>query len=408
MNPQLLSINDFDYSLPDDKIALYPLQERDASKLLVYKNGNIIETVFNDIQQIIPPNSIMFFNNTKVINARLSFKKNTGTTIEIFCLEPYNVLENYTAVMQNNTDVIWKCFIGGAAKWKAGFLEMPLTIHNEQLVLLAEKIKHIGDTYVVKFSWNNNKVTFAEILENTGKVPLPPYIKRVADQTDATRYQTIFATESGSVAAPTAGLHFTETTLLQLKANNIKQAFVTLHVGAGTFKPVKTDTMQQHQMHAEYIDVTVEAIEQLKNNIGKITAVGTTALRTIETVYWLGLKVYLQKNIETLELLQWDVYEQPLANANVAASVALQSLLDWMREKNKKNIFLQTQILIAPGYRFKLVNILVTNFHQPKSTLLLLVAAAIGNNWRTMYTYALQNEFRFLSYGDANIIFIDP
>jgi S-adenosylmethionine:tRNA ribosyltransferase-isomerase len=406
MNPKHITINDYDYELPEGKIAAHPLVNRDASKLLVCKHGNIEETTFANIDVHIPTGSLLIFNNTKVINARIKFAKITGTIIEIFCLEPYGTITDYSSIMNKKDVVQWKCLVGGAAKWKEEILEKEFFIGAEKIILSAKKTEKITEAFIIEFTWQPNQFTFAEIIEAAGNVPLPPYIKRQTIEEDTSRYQTIFATHDGSVAAPTAGLHFTDTIFEKLQRKSIAKTFVTLHVGAGTFKPVKADTMAAHEMHAEYIDVDIKSIEEIKNNLGKIVVVGTTSLRTIETLFWLGIKVQHNKTLQDLNLLQWDVYDDKLSNTTTTTLEALESLLLWMAENNKQSIFTQTQILIAPGYTFRIANMLVTNFHQPRSTLLLLVAAAIGNDWKKMYDYALQNDFRFLSYGDGNLIFI--
>jgi S-adenosylmethionine:tRNA ribosyltransferase-isomerase len=406
MTPQQISIDEYNYYLSDERIALHPLAQRDSSKLLVYKNGEIEASTFLHIDKYLPAETLLVFNNTKVINARIKFTKITGTLIEIFCLEPYGYITEYTTVMNATTAVQWKCLVGGAAKWKDEILEKEITISGNKVTLFAKKLEKITEAYIIEFSWQPSSFSFAEIIEAAGKVPLPPYIKRDTDNEDTSRYQTIFAEHSGSVAAPTAGLHFSENIFEKLAAKNINKAFVTLHVGAGTFKPVKAATMAEHEMHAEYIDVDIATIENIKNNIGKIAAVGTTSLRTIESLYWFGIKVFNDKNTKELSLLQWDVYSDKLVNSTLSANDALEALLTWMKNNNKERIFTQTQILIAPSYTFKIANMLITNFHQPKSTLLLLVAAAIGEDWKKMYDYALLNDFRFLSYGDGNLIFI--
>jgi S-adenosylmethionine:tRNA ribosyltransferase-isomerase len=406
MTPQQISIDDYNYDLPDDRIALHPLSQRDASKLLIYKNGEIEASTFLQIDKYLPSETLLVFNNTKVINARIKFAKSTGTLIEIFCLEPRGHITEYGTVMNAAKAVQWKCLIGGAAKWKDEILEKEITIGNEKVVLFAKKLEKVTEAFIIEFYWQPSLFSFAEIIEAAGKVPLPPYIKRNTDDEDTSRYQTIFAEHSGSVAAPTAGLHFSENIFEKLSAKNINKTFVTLHVGAGTFKPVKTATMAEHEMHAEYIDVDNSTIENIKNNIGKIAAVGTTSLRTIESLYWFGVKVFNDKSVKELSLLQWDVYSDELVNSNLSAQEALNALLTWMNQNNKQRIFTQTQILIAPSYTFKIANMLITNFHQPKSTLLLLVAAAIGEDWKKMYDYALKNDFRFLSYGDGNLIFM--
>lgn len=407
MNPANISILDYTYELPEERIALHPLPQRDASKLLVYKKGQISETIFSSVAALLPAGSLLVVNNTRVINARIVFQKATGARIEIFCLEPLGAISEYQSVMSSKEKSVWKCFIGGAAKWKETFLEKNIIVNNTPVLLRATLMGKENDAYRVAFSWAPAHFSFAEIIDAAGYVPLPPYIKRSAAEEDSSRYQTVFAEQDGSVAAPTAGLHFTPQIFELLAQKNIERCAVTLHVGAGTFKPVKATTMQAHEMHAEYIDVSKTAIEQIKNKAGNIAAVGTTACRTLESLYWLGVKSLLQKDSDHLSIGQWDVYEAPLNSAHISPAEALQALLQWMERHGRQNIFTHTQLMIAPGYRFRLVNILVTNFHQPQSTLLLLVAAAIGNDWKKMYQHALENNFRFLSYGDANLIFID-
>ena len=407
MDPRQISIKDFDYFLPAEKIAMYPLAQRDASKLLIYRSGTIKETVFSDIANYLPPKTLLVMNNTRVINARINFTKDTGAAIEIFCLEPAGYAEDYNPVMMSHSPVQWKCFVGGAAKWQDEILGKVVIIGGNEIILKARRIEKNTDHFIIEFSWQPAFYSLAEVIEAAGTIPLPPYIKRLAEDADTTRYQTIFAQHEGSVAAPTAGLHFSDAVLEKLSLKNIQTAFVTLHVGAGTFKPVKAETMDSHEMHAEYMDVSAEAIAQLKNNIGNIAAVGTTSLRTIESLYWLGVKVYNDKNLKSLSLGQWEVYEAELTGADLSAVDALTALQAWIENNNVKNIFTQTQILIAPGYTFRIADMLITNFHQPRSTLLLLVAAAIGKDWEKMYAYALENNFRFLSYGDANLIFIE-
>ena len=405
-DPRKISIQDFTYHLPEEKIALHPLPERDASKLLIYKSGIIKEDVYSNIATHIPENSLLVFNNSKVINARIRFKKNSGGTIEIFCLEPYDLLNEYSSVMNKTANVKWKCFVGGAAKWKEGELSKELIINNKELIIKAILIEKLADAYVVEFSWSPASYSFAEVIESAGDIPLPPYIKRETDITDASRYQTIYAKLDGSVAAPTAGLHFTENVFKKLSAKHIDNAYLTLHVGAGTFKPVKAHSMQEHEMHAEWIDVNIETIKKILAKKDEVIAVGTTSLRTIETLYWLGVKASLDPGVKKAELHQWDVYEDPLVNSNISVQDSLEALINWMRKRNMDRIFTQTQLLIAPGYQFRIVNALVTNFHQPQSTLLLLVAAAVSDDWKMIYNHALGNDFRFLSYGDGNLIFI--
>ena len=407
MHPQHISILDFSYALPEDKIAWRPPARRDASKLLIYKNGEIKETHFNAIVDALPANTLMIFNNTKVINARILFKKETGASIEIFCLEPSGQITGYTSAMAKQQHTEWKCFIGGVAKWKNEILQKEIEIAGQTVLLKAELKQKEADAYIVRFSWEPDHLDFAHIIEAAGKVPLPPYIKRETEGEDSSRYQTIFAMQQGSVAAPTASLHFTPEIVARFPQKNIHSSFVTLHVGAGTFKPVKSATMQDHDMHAAYIEASRQSIEHLLLAQGPIAVAGTTSLRTVETIYWLGVKAFDTPTAEQLSLGQWDVYDAALAAKDFTAKQALQSLLQWMIANQTDKIFTQTQLLIAPGYRFRIANILVINFHQPQSTLLLLVAAAVGPSWRSLYEYALNHDFRFLSYGDANLIFIN-
>lgn len=402
-----ISIADYTYSLPEEKIALFPLEERDLSKLLVYKNEQIKEDVFQNLAEYLPDNAMLVFNNSKVIQARIRFEKKTGSTIEIFCLEPAEqTINDYSVVMNQKDSARWKCFVGGASKWKEAFLEKTILIDNEPVLLKAKIIEQITESYIIEFSWGPQHNSFAEILQHAGNIPLPPYIKRNAEPADFSRYQTIYADVEGSVAAPTAGLHFTTRTFRTLDKKNIQRRYVTLHVGAGTFKPVKAAQMKDHEMHAEWIDVDAIAIQNIRDNKGINVAVGTTSLRTLETLYWLGVKVTINPSLKSPELDQWEVYEKELATSDLSAYESLDNLLKWMKKNNKERIFTQTKILISPGYQFKIVKALITNFHQPQSTLLLLVAAAVGKKWKGIYDYALQNDFRFLSYGDANLLFM--
>ena len=405
--PKNISILDFTYQLPEEKIALHPLQERDASRLLIYKDGNIKEDVYSNIADHIPEKSLLVFNNSKVINARIRFKKSSGGSIEIFCLEPYGLLNEYSSSMNKIAGSKWKCFVGGVAKWTDGVLQKELTINNSAVIIKAVLAEKLADAYVIEFSWTPAAFSFAEIIESAGDIPLPPYIKRDTNITDASRYQTIYAKHDGSVAAPTAGLHFTENVFKKLAAKHIGNAYVTLHVGAGTFKPVKAAIMREHIMHAEWIDVNIETIKKILLEKDEVIAVGTTSLRTIETLYWLGVKASLDPKGENLSLQQWDVYENPLLNSKINVCDALEALIVWLEKRYMSRIFTQTQLLIAKGYQFKIAKALVTNFHQPQSTLLLLVAAATGDDWRNIYNYALEHDYRFLSYGDGNLIFIN-
>lgn len=408
MHPKNLSIDDFDYNLPEEKIAVYPLAQRDESKLLIYKNGHIKEDIYRNIADHLPKNSFLIFNDTKVIKARILFKKITGAVIEIFCLEPYEKINDYAVVLSQKKSTKWKCMIGGAGKWKEKFLEKEIQIDTNKIVLKAQLVEKLSDAYVVELSWDPGDYSFAEIINHAGETPLPPYIKRKAEASDSEKYQTIYSHYEGSVAAPTAGLHFTKEIFSSLKKKNIDTGFVTLHVGAGTFKPVKSSSMEGHEMHAEWIDVPVKFIRQLTENLSNdIFCVGTTSVRTVESLYWMGVKTFLYPEIkfEQLKINQWEVYEEELFKTNLSANKSLTSLCNYLITKNLNRLFIQTQIIIAPGYSYKITNGIITNFHQPKSTLLLLVAAMIGDNWKKMYEYALKNNFRFLSYGDGSLIY---
>lgn len=416
-DPRLISINDYTYSLPEERIASFPLKERDASKLIISREGKISEDIYRNITSHIPDNSLLVFNNTKVVEARLLFTKETGGVIEIFCLEPHEQYPDITTAMLQKGKVWWHCLVGGASKWKPGqLLNKNITTNGETITLQAKYVEKRSGSFIIEMLWSQPKLSFAEILHLAGAIPLPPYIKRAAEVSDAERYQTVYAHHDGSVAAPTAGLHFTEKIFSDLAVKNVSTDFVTLHVGAGTFKPVKSEIMQEHEMHAEWIDVSISSIESVLNNLGNnIIAVGTTSLRTLESLYWIGVKMSAQKvnnfceevkhpklNENMPQLSQWEAYE--LADKNMPVAAALNALLNWMNKNNLERLVTKTQILIAPGYDFKIVNGLVTNFHQPQSTLLLLVAALIGNAWKDIYQYAMNNNFRFLSYGDGSLL----
>jgi len=410
MHPKNISIEEYTYSLPDERIANLPLGKRDESKLLVYDKGLIREDVYENVANLLPTNSLLVFNQTKVIQARILFQKSSGGVIEIFCLEPYEAINDYSIVMQMTGSVKWKCMIGGASKWKEGALEKQMEFNDTKLILYAKLLQKLTDAYVVEFSWAPSDLSFASIIELAGNIPLPPYIKRKPDEDDKERYQTIYAKDKGSVAAPTAGLHFTENIFGALKQKGVTVDYVTLHVGAGTFKPVKASKMENHEMHAEWIDVSANTIKGILDNLSNsITAVGTTSLRTIESLYWIGVKTILDPNLakEGLLIDQWDVYEDNMTDPGYTAYQSLKSLLEWMKNNNQERLISSTRILIAPGYQFRIAKALITNFHQPKSTLLLLVAAAIGEDWKKVYQYALENDFRFLSYGDGSLLFFN-
>jgi S-adenosylmethionine:tRNA ribosyltransferase-isomerase len=410
MHPKDLSISDFDYFLPPEKIAIFPLKERDQSKLLVYKKGTIIRDIYLSLANHLPTKTFLVFNDTKVIKARILFAKSSGAVIEIFCLEPFEDVNDYAIVLQKKNSVRWKCMIGGAGKWKQKYLEKNLMIDENAVTLKAELVEKLSDAYVAELSWNPGDYSFAEILEHAGETPLPPYIKRKAEESDAERYQTIYSLHEGSVAAPTAGLHFTKRIFSSLKEKNIDTGFITLHIGAGTFKPVKSGLMEGHEMHAEWIDVSVHFIEQLIKNISYgIFCVGTTSVRTVESLYWMGIKAMQHPNaaIEDLVIKQWEVYEDELLKNICSPQKALKALLQFLQNKKTGRLFIRTRIIIAPGYQFRIIKGMVTNFHQPKSTLLLLVAAMAGKDWGKIYEYALNNNFRFLSYGDGCLVYCE-
>ena len=403
-DPRTLSIKDFTYSLPEERIARYPLTERDASKLLIFKEEKIEEDIYRNIADHIPSSSLLIFNDTKVVEARLLFQKTTGGVIEIFCLEPHNQYSHITTAMLQHEKVLWHCLIGGGSKWKHGqILEKKIIYNPKDLVLNARYIEKLGDGFIVELSWNDLSLSFAEVLHLFGAIPLPPYIKRNAEISDAERYQTVYAHYEGSVAAPTAGLHFTEAIFKKITEKNIQRDFVTLHVGAGTFKPVKTEVMKDHEMHAEYFTVSKSTIQNFVDHLDKnIIAAGTTSLRTLESLYWLGVKQSTVNSQEAMEITQWEVYDHK--EETISTKEALENLIKWLNEKDQDNLTAKTQIIIAPGYQFKIVNGLITNFHQPQSTLLLLVAAFVGENWKEVYNHALENNFRFLSYGDGSLL----
>lgn len=402
MKPGDIRIADFTYTLPEERIAFKPLEKRDEAKLLLYEEGAISRDSFKNFAAHLPAGTLLVLNNTRVINARLLFRKTTGARIEIFCLEPAGSIRDYSSVMKETQTAQWVCLIGGISKWTAGPLQMEVAINGKTCMLQATLLHRKKDANTVLFSWTGGH-SFIEVINAAGAVPLPPYIKRQPEKSDENRYQTVFAQQQGSVAAPTAGLHFTEEVLRSLSDKLIDTTQVTLHVGAGTFMPVKTATMQEHDMHEEYIDVSAEAIEKLLS-AETIAAVGTTALRTIESLYWLGCKAILNPDATALTVEQWDAYDEAILSRQLTKRDALKILLSYMQARDKKNIFTKTKLLIVPGYRFRLADHLSTNFHQPHSTLLLLVAAAIGDDWRRVYAYALDNDFRFLSYGDTSLL----
>ena len=412
-------IEEYNYPLPDERIAKYPLAERDQSKLLVYREGEVSEDKFYRVGEYVPTGSLLIYNNTRVIQARLEFHKEAGdeairligdkargARIEIFCLEPLEP-HDYQLSLGSTEGCTWKCMIGNAKKWKSGALSQPVILPSgKEVRLWAEKGEQTGNTFSVRFSWEGASVSFAEILDAVGELPIPPYLNRKTEESDKTTYQTVYSRIKGSVAAPTAGLHFTDNVLNGLRDRGVKTAEVTLHVGAGTFQPVKVADANQHTMHTEIIAVPKATIQTIIENLGHIVAVGTTSMRTLESLYFLGEQFYTRQMTQDTEHLtysvsQFEPYEKEHA---LSAREALQAIVDHLEQIGEEVLHAETQIMIKPGYIFHVVDQLITNFHQPKSTLLLLVSAFVGGDWHTIYDYALSHDFRFLSYGDSSIL----
>ena len=402
-DPKHIHISEFDYPLPDERIAKFPLPVRDQSKLLVYRHGQVSEDVFTSLPDYIPAGELMVFNNTKVIQARLHFRKETGALIEVFCLEPI-LPADYALNFQQTEHVAWLCMIGNLKKWKEGVLRREMTVKGRPLTLTAERGGCRGTSHWVDFRWDNREVTFADILEVFGELPIPPYLNRATQESDKVTYQTVYSKIKGSVAAPTAGLHFTSRVLDALRDKGVDLEELTLHVGAGTFKPVKSEEIEGHEMHTEYISVSRSTIEKLIAHGGKAIAVGTTSVRTLESLYHIGVTLLKHPDAseEELPVRQWQPYEM---EEDAPTSVeALSALLVYLDRHGMEALHTSTQIIIAPGYDYRIVKAMVTNFHQPKSTLLLLVSAFVQGDWRTIYDYALAHGFRFLSYGDSSLL----
>lgn len=395
-------IEDYNYQLPDHRIARYPLKQRDASKLLIYRNGDISESIFSQIPDYLPENSLLIYNNTRVIQARLLFSKDTGARIEVFCLEPLAPAD-YALSLGSNRECVWKCMVGNLKKWKDIPLTKKVTFDGQDCTLTATMLASEGNTHTIRFSWDNADIHFAGILENTGELPIPPYLHRKTEESDLETYQTIYSKIKGSVAAPTAGLHFTDEVLSNLKHKKINIAELTLHVGAGTFQPVKTASIADHQMHTELISVPRTTIELIQRNLGNIVAVGTTSVRTLESLYYAGLIISDLNPAESkpIHISQWFPYTH---EPDISVHEAIQNILDYLDGHQLSHLVATTQIMIRPGYEFQIVNAMITNFHQPKSTLLLLVSAFVNGNWKSIYDYALNNNFRFLSYGDSSLL----
>ncbi|MCO5269465.1 MAG: S-adenosylmethionine:tRNA ribosyltransferase-isomerase [Brumimicrobium sp.] len=404
MHPKDLKIEDFTYELPDENIAYKPVEPRDSSKLLIYKNHKISDDIYRNLKQHLPQDAVLVFNDTRVIKSRIKFQRQTGAIIEIFCLEPNEEFVDYAVHFQKTEKDQWRCLVGNIAKWKEPFLEKTISVQNQEVLLTAKLIDRLPDSNVVEFSWTPKEISVGEIIENAGLTPLPPYIKREAKKEDESTYQTVYSSHEGSVAAPTAGLHFSQEMLQGFKEKHIPTLFTTLHVGAGTFKPVSSEKMADHVMHNEWMDISIDFLKQLESQLNKtIISVGTTSTRTLESIYWMGNKICNNPDIsiEELCITQWEPYEDITLHSSESA---VSTLIQWMKERHMQHLIIETGIIIAPSYKFKIIKGLITNFHQPKSTLLLLVAALVGKNWKDIYTYALQNNFRFLSYGDGSLL----
>jgi len=404
METKDIHISNYNYTLPDERIAKFPLARRDQSKLLVYRHGQISESVFCQLPDELPEGALMVFNNTKVIQARLHFRKETGALIEVFLLEPAKPAD-YELIFQSRRQCSWLCLVGNLKKWKEGTLHRVIQVGDTPVTISARRGDMHGTSHWIDFEWDNEQVSFAELLESIGELPIPPYLNRDSQESDKTTYQTVYSKIKGSVAAPTAGLHFTPEVLSMLDRHGIDREEVTLHVGAGTFKPVKSETIADHQMHTEYVCVKRLTLEKLLSHGCKAIAVGTTSVRTLESLYYMGLKVLRNPDLQESELhvCQWEPYEENAAVA-ITPEASLQALLGWLDRNGLSALHSSTQIIIAPGYEYKIVNMLVTNFHQPQSTLLLLVSAFVHGDWKKIYDYALAHDFRFLSYGDSSLL----
>ena len=396
-----IRIEEFNYTLPDERIAKYPLPARDSSKLLVYRDENVSESSFSKLSEYLPQDSLMVFNDTKVVPARLHFQRDSGAHIEIFCLEPV-LPEEYVSCFATTDRCRWKCIVGNIKRWKNDTLSLYNPLEDRdilQMNLKADLVERTGETSIVEFSWDN-QASFSKVLEVCGSIPIPPYLNRDTEDVDLERYQTLYARYRGSVAAPTAGLHFTDAVLESIRQRNIITSTVCLHVGAGTFLPVKSSLVSEHTMHREPFVVTLSFLEQLLANKGKVTAVGTTSVRTLESLYYIGVSCI--ENGCPSDVNQWDPYSREY---EYSVDESISAIIKYLKDNDKQELSLGTRIIIVPGFRFRIVNVLVTNFHQPQSTLLLLISAFVGGDWKRIYDYALGHDFRFLSYGDSSVLF---
>ena len=404
IDPKNISISEYNYPLPDERIAKFPVEKRDHSKLLIYNKGEVGEDMFYHLPKYLPVGALMVFNNTKVIQARMHYRKSTGALIEVFLLEPADPTD-YELMFQTTDRCSWYCLVGNLKKWKDGLLTREIDVRGQHVCVTATRGSVHGTSQTVTFEWDGDHISFAEIIDAMGELPIPPYLNRETQESDKTTYQTVYSKIKGSVAAPTAGLHFTPEVLASLDAHGIEREELTLHVGAGTFKPVKSERIEGHEMHTEFISVRRDTIQKLINHQGCAIAVGTTSVRTLESLYYMGLKVMHHPNLTEAQLhvAQWEPYEE-VERDEVKSEEALLALADWMDAHHLEVLHSSTQIIIAPGYDYKIVKMLVTNFHQPQSTLLLLVSAFVKGAWHKIYDYALAHDFRFLSYGDSSLL----
>lgn len=403
MNVKHIKIDEYNYSLPDDRIAKFPLSQRDHSKLLVYNKRKISEDCFYNIANYLPEKALMIFNNTRVIQARLHFRKDTGALIEVFLLEPH-IPSDYEQIFQSRGACSWLCLVGNLKKWKGQKLSQCIDVKGKVVNLYVNYVGECKTSHQIAFNWDNKDVSFADIIEAVGELPIPPYLNRETQESDNTTYQTVYSKIKGSVAAPTAGLHFTDYVLSDIDAHGIDREEITLHVGAGTFKPVKSTEIGGHEMHSEFVSVHRTTLVKLLNHDASAIAVGTTSVRTLESLYYLGIKLYDTPELseENLHIDQWIPYEKD--KIKISAIEAIEAILTYMDKKELNTIHFTTKIIIAPGYDYKIVKILITNFHQPQSTLLLLVSAFLNGDWKNVYDYALEHNFRFLSYGDSSLL----
>lgn len=403
MDIKSIQIKDFNYPLPDEQIAKHPLAQREQCKLLFYKNGEIRDLHFYNVPELLPEKSLLVYNNTKVINARLRFRKpNGGATIEIFCLEPI-APRDYAQIFQTTNSCSWLCFVGNSKRWKTGALAQSINVNGNEVTLSATRGEQRGNAFEVIFTWDNKEVTFASLLEAIGEIPIPPYLNRNTEESDSTDYQTVYSHIEGSVAAPTAGLHFTDEVLAECDKRGISRRELTLHVGAGTFQPVKADNIGEHSMHTEFISVERSLLQDLISAEGNVIAVGTTSVRTLESLYYIGVTLMENPDAteEDLRVKQWAPYNREYTHSTAQA---LQAIIDHLDRNNLDRYMGSTQIMIAPSFKFRIIRGMITNFHQPQSTLLLLVSAFVDGNWKDMYNHALNNDYRFLSYGDSSLL----